>query len=497
MKIKKKLVHALPLTAILGVSGLAIAGTTIVKNSVENASASDDSAIAMTVTGNLDFDIVPEVGGVYAEKSLDVTVNTTNAAGYSLYMSSKDNSSATSDTSEGGIVSIDTQYTKADMPINSWGYYVGSEYLNPIPASDAPAMIAETDAPSNDSNKTTKVTFGVKVAPNLKSGDYKNTVSFTATPNTTCGGFFCIETMQSMTPSICAATTTPLSTAREVTYTYTTDNTKIPRTILTDTRDNKKYLVSKFADGKCWMSQNLELELSSATALSYVDTDLNSKQFWTPSADTGSTTDAFNQYDYGMVYDGPEAKAAFYTSRSMRPTTAYLQGGIVPSTTASTNDGKSEWEKAGIYYNFQAATAGSGEDLFEEEENGEYDEYNYYSSYAEDSICPKGWRLPNIDYYGENDDGHRFQYAYEGIGYGDFVDMSMFSDLLAFNAQGFIGAYYGGTYSYGLGSESKFWTSGKYDLYYKDAATIEASSNYVYTSSEYMQSGLPVRCIAR
>jgi hypothetical protein len=70
--------------------------------------------------------------------------------------------------------------------------------------------------------------------------------------------------MQEMTSAICKNTTTPLASATQFDYgnTHTDDRSYVPRTTLEDTRDGTMYLVSKLADGNCWMSQNLELDLT-------------------------------------------------------------------------------------------------------------------------------------------------------------------------------------------------------------------------------------------
>ena len=44
---------------------------------------------------------------------------------------------------------------------------------------------------------------------------------------------------------------------------------------LVDIRDNKLYYVTKLDDGHCWMTQNLDLDLSHSTALTSETTDLN------------------------------------------------------------------------------------------------------------------------------------------------------------------------------------------------------------------------------
>ena len=78
-----------------------------------------------------------------------------------------------------------------------------------------------------------------------------------------------ISNMQDITPEVCDATTKPAKTATAFDWdgSHHDDTSYIPRTALKDTRDETFYLVSKLADGNCWMSQNLALELTKNTAI--------------------------------------------------------------------------------------------------------------------------------------------------------------------------------------------------------------------------------------
>ena len=88
-------------------------------------------------------------------------------------------------------------------------------------------------------------------------------------------GLHAISNMQQMRPAICEATTTPLKTATAFDWdgSYHGNRNYVPRKLLKDTRDNKYYLVSKLADGNCWMSQSLALDLTKNTpvVISYND----------------------------------------------------------------------------------------------------------------------------------------------------------------------------------------------------------------------------------
>ena len=151
-------------------------------------------------------------------------------------------------------------------------------------------------------------------------------------------GIYTISNMQQMNPNICRANTTPLATATtlDTDGSHHGDPNYVPTKTLTDTRDNNTYTVSKLADGKCWMTQNLRIAGKTITP---ADSNVTANYAIPASADSG-----FNTFDVPRAYVDP------------------TYGG---------------------YYNFHTATAGVGR----------------YSSSTEgenitSSICPKGWRLP-------------------------------------------------------------------------------------------------------
>ena len=123
-------------------------------------------------------------------------------------------------------------------------------------------------------------------------------------------------------------------------------------TTLIDIRNNKTYTIAKLADGNCWMTQNLDLELSTTTTLTSDNTDLTNTASWTPTRNTYTTQGTWN--------------ADKDNDESARPTAAYYQASY------------------GTYYNWPAATAGSGTS-------------SLTSGEAPNSICPKGWKLPVND----------------------------------------------------------------------------------------------------
>lgn len=84
-------------------------------------------------------------------------------------------------------------------------------------------------------------------------------------PSTT---MFEIEYMQDMTPEICDASPTPVAFLEDGSL-----NTEVPTATLIDSRDGSLYTVSKLADGHCWMTENLHLDLGDRV-LTKNDTDI-------------------------------------------------------------------------------------------------------------------------------------------------------------------------------------------------------------------------------
>ena len=199
-----------------------------------------------------------------------------------------------------------------------------------------------------------------------------------------------ISTMQEMTPEFCASVTTssPGNTAR-----------------LKDTRDGKYYWVAKLADGNCWMTQNLDLDLNTVGTLAPENSDVSADWnfnsaggSWYTSADQGSTSNtAIQGWSLGEYVktrptattpctsnsDLSECKSQFtQVTSSMTPYTEAVNEGKSPAENVAVKDSNYDAHYlVGNYYSWPAATAGSGNDVSS-------------SGDATDSICPANWRLP-------------------------------------------------------------------------------------------------------
>ena len=191
--------------------------------------------------------------------------------------------------------------------------------------------------------------------------------------------------MQDMTPEGCAASSE--------------NDTKR----LIDKRDGKYYWVAKLKDGNCWMTQNLDLDLTAGVELTPEDSDVSAN--WNPGATTftspseGTDDDALVQswnlgeyvisdpdsYGYcssGSTTNYPNCADRFTPVSGMTPMTEAINEGKTPAENISVQDGQYDAHfLVGNHYSFQAATAGSAPS-----DEGD----------APDSICPAGWQLPRF-----------------------------------------------------------------------------------------------------
>ena len=251
---------------------------------------------------------------------------------------------------------------------NTWGYRLSEEDEDclPVPIADTPATIVK----GNDNTiegKPIDIYYTIKVDKSLPAGTYTGEIEYTLTDNNFPST---LTTMQGMTTEICENTFTPGNSVTD----------PVPTATLEDIRDHKTYTIAKLADGKCWMTQNLDLDLSTSVTLTPEDTDV--LEDWTPERKTIETddlaygvwmNDAFRPYSYdpGNIY--------YYTSGSDAGDIQY--NSLAECETAEHMD--CSHYHAGNYYNWSAAVASN-------DTSGITERY----SRAPNSICPKGWRLP-------------------------------------------------------------------------------------------------------
>jgi len=307
-------------------------------------------------------------------------------------------------------------------------------------------------------------------------------------------GFWNITYMQDMSPAICNALYTP-STAIGTT-TYITDKTTynstvtgnnqpyIPQRTLIDKRDNHPYYIKKLADGNCWMDQNLDLDLgtpsttanSTNTTMTLTNelTDLNTKTSWTPPYNTQLST--------GTAWAQNSSDGAKSFTFNDNGTVSVKTGGTDgrywngASSFATTGDARNHF---GNYYNWPAATAGSGTASITTDGQN-----------VGDSICPKGWQLPQNS--GTKSFNNLIRTVY-GISATN-TDASVIAEPLHFIRSG---DYYwnGGTLD-SQGTGGLFWSAtAKSDTYAYNLAFY--SGDLVPQDGGSKGFGFTVRCVAR
>lgn len=443
--------------------------------------------ITLTVAPELDLgEVTPESStGTFVSKGITAYVTTNSTSGYalSMYAKGKDASMQNLNNPSAKIPSDFTgSVTSSSMAPNKWGYSLNNTDFYAVPLVDNAVTIRNTDTIA--ANEGTTVYYGANVSTSTPNGVYEKTVVFTAYPKSDYVDpsertIFDIHYMQEMTSTICSNTKTPSVDAKTISWIKTDDENLVPRTKLIDSRDGMTYLVSKLADGNCWMSQNLELDLDNEP-LTSADTDLNTKASWT----------AKNHTLYPTETDWDYTDWANDVDRSIKPDVdkKFHLGGTTPSPSPTSTSSDSAWERTGNYYNWIAMTAGHSE-----AETG----------VVNDSICPKGWRLPlrtgDKSYYHLINDVYQtkvisdWSQGYEIITVNNPIEEAP----LNFTYSGMLIAW-----------PRNIQNDGTFAAYWTAEATSNAANAYGFAVSypgivgntdtvNYKQDAGPIRCVAR
>ncbi len=294
-------------------------------------------------------------------------------------------------------------------------------------------------------------------------------------------------------------------------------------TQLVDTRDNNLYWVAKLEDGKCWMTSNLDLDIgglntaplnSNNTDIStdpnvyvssgiYSDYNVSDGVYtWNPvsTAKTSSyyidnTTvkpSAWPTDNNGQTkpYSAEGGDTYYYTSNSTSNDTRYNS---LQACKPSHTEAECKRYFAGNYYNWSAAIAS----------NNSTNIGSTAGEIAANSICPKGWRLPNASQI--NNEYNEFGIMFYKAG----ITAKLFAgnDSVGYKDDGFnkirSNPYYfvragGVTLStlYYPGVNGRYWSSTVENgniAYYLNFNNADISPDH--ESARY--GGWPVRCVAR
>ena len=288
-----------------------------------------------------------------------------------------------------------------------------------------------------------------------------------------------------------------------------------------DIRDGKQYWVTRLADGHIWMTSNLDLDIggTNVAALTSENTDISTAASgsgiysagyteqdgvwtWTP-ASTAITSNyyidnttvkpsAWPTNNYTTPYSAEGGDTYYYTSNTTGNDARY--NSLQACKDASHTEDECKRYFAGNYYNWSAAIASNNSTNI-----------STTGTIASNSICPKGWRLPNASQTDNeyNEFGIMFYKAgitlnlsngNSSVGYKDGI--TSFNQLRS-NPYYFVrsGSITGSTIV-NSGFSGNYWSStvsGSTHIY-----GLYIDGNGLYPANNSNRSyGRPIRCLAR
>lgn len=312
--------------------------------------------------------------------SINVSVATNAAYGYTLSANASSNDLVHSNnTNTFSSIAIDADLASLDKDENNniWGYSTsldnGSSWSNYNGLSSSTSTTLIDNSNTADSTGNIDFKIGAKAGSTQASGIYTNTINFIAVSKVApmslldsfiasgaeqLNGYF---KMQDMTHSICSNVDIEESELQ-----------------LIDVRDNKIYWVAKLKDGNCWMTQNLDLDLSHDKPLTSNNTDLTDHSLssvyadgYSYDAEAGVTIWVPSTYAETVDFEGTNIKGW---------TSSY----VIPSSASKIDDTNTGHLSSGNWYNGTAVIASN-------------DSSGISIGNAANSICPLNWRLPNAN----------------------------------------------------------------------------------------------------
>ena len=452
-------------------------------------------------------------GSTLDSNAINVSVASNASYGYTL-SASVSNESLVHSNNINTFSSIATNADLSDLDnsedTNIWGYSTSLDSSTTWSSYNGLSSSNNITLINTNSNVSSNLDFKIaaKAASTQASGTYTGVINFTAVSNVTpmslldsfiasgaemYNGYF---KMQDMTHSICSNVDIEESELQ-----------------LIDVRDNRIYWVAKLKDGNCWMTQNLDLDLSHEVALTSETSDIDPESYgttiyttdtgyskdettgvvsWLPSTIDNSGIQRADTID--MIWNGDSATTPGWTNNYNNPYSA--NPGNRYRYTSPSSYGESNYNSLetcanannndingcghthfGNYYNWSATAASNNT-------------YGYNSGTVENSICPKNWSLPSSNKY-------KILLQTQGVwsNSGNNYTDSGFNNL---RTTPLYFARFGSVYlgsSYRLGLSGYYWSNKVNDADYTEYLGFTESTiqNFIYAK----RSGLSVRCIAR
>lgn len=508
----------------------------IVVNNIFGGSAFAEEELSLSISSDsVAMSLSP---GEFGEESQTITASTTNVAGYTIRMRTTGASSALTniEDAEYAIQTFNLPSGSESIPVgelgSGYGYSVdsGANYKPVLEPNTRPMILFKTTAPGQN---THELTFGVKVPRNIAAGVYTNSfmIEVIANLEPCAEESICYfgndddETGEMEDQTSVASGSEVMLTPSNFSkpgYGFAGWNTAMDGlgtnygpsqtiivgdlseeglqlyanwvqsegdlqgwrgceamnvgdvTALTDTRDGNTYAVAKYADGKCWMMENLRLNLSDPdVTISAQNTNKPTSDFMTAANAHPVSSDSFCTGGNAGCVD----RVLHNTNNINRDKPA----------SPTTNDSNSSWYSYGVYYNYYTATAGNGG-------------FNLTTKGAQvnGDICPAGWRLPTG--HAKSDDLGTLDVAYGGTGVKQETDSEAVLaserwrtyplNYIYSGEQKEASGYNRGN-STGMNSASNYTSVSSYNLWIRAAGTSMTGNN---TSK---LRGQTVRCVAR
>ena len=246
---------------------------------------------------------------------------------------------------------------------------------------------------------------------------------------------------------------------------------------LIDSRDKIEYLVGKLADDKCWMLDNLALDLTNSTILNNLSSDNTNASTGLPYLKGTSTGTTSDQYATAAVSNWTSSYSYSAPLVNMTNKDVVPQGDDPMASTVLAGN----W-KVGGYYNYCAASAGSYC-------YGNGTSYGTSSGNATEDICPKGWRMPTGNTSGEYSALANAIYGSTGST-SDSTAYANYRSALRLPLSG----YFVGGSAGDQGSGGGWWSSTRNDSY--GMYRLRANTSSIYPADSLnRRSGYSVRCV--
>ena len=284
------------------------ATTTATENNSAISTYSATPTVGISLPTSIGFDdVLPTPSGATTTASADLTITTSDSAGYSLYLYSSDGDNSlrpkiSANTSSIIATAGGVGLTLSSLKPNTWGYNLGTTApddnttYSAVPTDNSTPIQTKDTSATNSANDTYTLSFGAKVDSTIASGAYSNalTVAVVAEPRA-------IIYIQDLTLTDCQ------SRASDADFT------------VTDRRDDNDYTV-RYINGACWMTQNLRL--SGGRTLTSADSNVASS--WSFPSDSLTSDDSYTEArllissntSYGGYYNYCAASAGTVCSSS-------------------------------------------------------------------------------------------------------------------------------------------------------------------------------------